>query len=337
MRVLKVLSALSLLAFFTTCCGPLPDNITINIVEPTQDVNQIVQATFQSMTAQVRGLPSSTPASGGSLPRSTSVQATPSSTTGSLSGSLNYPADTLPAMFVVAYLTGSQSYQYVISKAGQGIFQIDDLKPGVYQVVAYTVGGGGFPVGLAGGYTKAVPCGLGSNCIDHSLIDVVVSVGKVTTSVNPYDWYAPQGTFIPFPQQTIVATNVPTLPPAIANGRISGNLMYPASGIPSLRIVATMVGTTNYYHIDTALGQSSYQLDHLPPGTYHIVAYVLPGGMYTGGLPGGYTKMVPCGLGYSCNDHTLIDVIVTPGNVTTGVDPNDYYADAGTFPPDPIP
>ena len=98
-----------------------------------------------------------------------------------------------------------------------------------------------------------------------------------------------------------------------------------------------MVGTTNYYQIDTALGQSSYQLDHLPPGTYHIVAYVLPGGMYTGGLPGGYTKMVPCGLGYSCNDHTLIDVIVTPGNVTTGVDPNDYYADAGTFPADPIP
>jgi hypothetical protein len=289
------------------------------------------------MTAQAGDLPTSTPVPVGSLPASTSVLATSSSSTGSLSGSLNYPAESLPAMFVLAYLAGSQNYQYVTSKAGQGTFQIDNLQPGVYHVVAYTVGGGGFPVGLAGGYTKAVPCGLSSNCTDHSLIDIVVSAGKTTTGVNPYDWYAPQGTFFPFPQQAVVATGVPTLPPAIADGSISGHLMYPASGLPALRIVATEVGTSNYFHVDTSLGQTSYQLDHLPPGTYHVVAYILPGGGFTGGLPGGYSQMVPCGLAYGCNDHTLIDVIVTAGNVTTGVDPNDYYADAGTFPPDPVP
>jgi hypothetical protein len=130
-------------------------------------------------------------------------------------------------------------------------------------------------------------------------------------------------------------STTPTLPPAAQTtneGGISGNLMYPASGMPSLRIVAIRVGGSDYYYVDTALGQSSYELDHVPPGVYHVVAYVLPGG-----LPGGYSKMVPCGLAYGCNDHSLIDVVVTAGNVTTGVDPNDYYADADTFPPNPVP
>jgi hypothetical protein len=337
MRNLRVLCILSLLTIFATDCGPLPQNITINIVEPTRDVNQIVQATFLAMTAPAGSLPTSTPKPISGLPTSTSVPSTPTSTVGSLSGSLNYPANSIPSMFVVAYQVGSQNYQYVISKAGQGIFQIDNLQPGIYHVVAYTVGGGGFPVGLAGGYTKAVSCGLSSNCTDHTLIDVVVSAGKMSNGVNPFDWYAPQGTFVDFPQQSLSATRTPTLPQVIADGGVSGNLMYPANGIPVLRIVASEVGTSNYYHIDTNLGQSTYELDHLPPGTYYVVAYVLPGGGFNSGLSGGYSKMVPCGLVNGCNDHTLIDVVVTSGMVTTGVDPNDYYADAGTFPPDPIP
>ncbi len=100
--------------------------------------------------------------------------------------------------------------------------------------------------------------------------------------------------------------------------------------------MAFQVGSSANYHIDTALGQASYQIDHVPPGTYHVVAYVLPGGGFTSGLAGGYTQMVPCGLKSGCNDHTLLDVVVTAGKVTSGVDPNDFYADAGTFPPDPV-
>jgi hypothetical protein len=337
MRALKLIRILIFIMVIMSSCGPLPENITINIGEPTQDVNQIVQATFQAMTAEAVRLPTSTSMPGKALPIATKVSPPPTSSMGSLSGSLNYPADTLPAMNVVAFLTGSQTYQFITSQPGQGTFQIDNLQPGVYHVVAYTVGGGGFPVGLPGGYTKAVLCGLGSKCTDHSLIDVVVNPGQTTTGINPYDWYAPQGTFVPFPQQTVVATNIPTLPPSITDGSISGKLMYPSSGIPALRIVATEVGTSNYYHVDTGLGQTSYQIDHVPPGTYHVVAYVIPGGGFTAGLPGGYSKMVPCGLAYGCNDHTLIDVVVTAGNVTTDVDPNDYYADADTFPTNPIP
>jgi len=329
MSKLRALVVLSLLAVFTTQCGPLPDTVTINIVEPTQpDLNQAVQSTFAALTSQAPRKPSATPS-----PASSPIAAV---TTGAISGQLRYPADSLPAMYVTAYQVGSQKYQFVITTPGQGLYEIDGLTPGTYHVIAYTVGGGGFPIGLAGGYTQAVPCGLGVNCTDHSLIDVQVEAGQTAAGVVPDDWYAPQGTFQPFPQMPTPATTA-TVPAAAAEGGISGTLMYPASAIPALRIVAFQVGGSAYYYVATKLGATTYELDHLPPGTYHVVAYPLPGGGFTGGPPGGYSQMVPCGLQAGCADHTLIDVVVTPGNVTTGVNPNDYYANPGTFPPNPTP
>jgi hypothetical protein len=119
------------------------------------------------------------------------------------------------------------------------------------------------------------------------------------------------------------------------NGEESGTLMYPSSGIPSLRIVAFQVGTSNYYYMDTAPGQSTYELDGFPPAKYHVVAYTFGSGAQ--GIAGGYSQMAPCGLQYGCNDHTLIEMVVTSGHITIGVDPEDYYAPQGTFPPDPAP
>jgi hypothetical protein len=66
---------------------------------------------------------------------------------------------------------------------------------------------------------------------------------------------------------------------------------------------------------------------------YHVVSYKI--GPDT--LAGGYTQMVPCGLAYGCNDHSFIDVIVTAGQTTADINPGDWYADAGTFPPIPNP
>lgn len=209
MHTLRVMIYLTLLAAWAVACGPLPKSVTINFGEPTLDVNQIVQATFQAMTQQA----------GGAQPAAT--QAAP----------IAQPVSTL---------------------------------------------------------TRAVD---------------------------------------------------PTLAPVVATGSISGTLMYPAGGVgmPALRIVAFEVGFPHFYHIDTALGQNTYQLDNLPPGTYRVLAYTLSGGGFNSGPIGGYSQMVPCGLQYSCNDHTLIDVVVTAGHITTGVDPNDYYAPEGTFPPNPVP
>jgi hypothetical protein len=47
--------------------------------------------------------------------------------------------------------------------------------------------------------------------------------------------------------------------------------------------------------------------------------------------------MVPCGLKVGCTDHTLIDVTVVSGQITSGADPKDFYAEPGTFPPPPVP
>ena len=180
--------------------------ITVVPNQPTQNLDQIVQATFQAMTAQAQGQvqsqppaaqPTATQGATDNIPTFTP----PAGQSGSISGALSYPAEGIPAMAVVAYWVGGgpQYYYYVLTQQGQSSYQIDNLPIGNYHVVAYTMGGGGFPQGLAGGYTQAVPCGLSVNCNDHSLIDVQVSNGGVSTGVNPQDWYAPDGTFPPYP------------------------------------------------------------------------------------------------------------------------------------------
>jgi hypothetical protein len=80
----------------------------------------------------------------------------------------------MPALYVTAFRVGSQDYRYVITNPGQTQYQVDGLAPGAYHVVAHTIGGGGFPAGVAGGLTAAEACGLGASCTDGILIDVNV-------------------------------------------------------------------------------------------------------------------------------------------------------------------
>jgi hypothetical protein len=125
--------------------------------------------------------------------------------------------------------------------------------------------------------------------------------------------------------------NIPTVP---ATGSISGNLSYPSDFIPPLRVVAFIADNpATYFFVDTLLNQSEYTISDLPAGGYHVVSYRIDDPI----LAGGYTQMVPCGLAANCSDHSLIDVMVSPGSTITGIDPGDWYADAGTFPAMPPP
>jgi hypothetical protein len=127
---------------------------------------------------------------------------------------------------------------------------------------------------------------------------------------------------------------VPTLPTVQATGGISGHLSYPSDFIPPLRVVAfNAANTFIYYFLDTAPNQPDYAISGLPVGIYHVVSYRIDASP----LAGGYTQMVPCGLAYGCNDHSFIEVKVSAGQTTTGIDPGDWYAEAGTFPPMPTP
>ncbi len=118
-------------------------------------------------------------------------------------------------------------------------------------------------------------------------------------------------------------------PPAVAGtGSISGHLSFPSELIPPLRVVAINQKTGKSYFVDTNGNQYTYQINHLPAGTYHVIAYYQS-------LSGGYTEAVSCGLTVECNHHGLIDVAVSPGKDIPGVDPGDWYAPPGTFPQDP--
>jgi len=115
----------------------------------------------------------------------------PMPASGGIAGQLSYPSSGIPPMMVVAFEVGSQNYHYVLTLPDTSTYQINDLPPGTYYVVAYTQG----DLSLPGGYTQAVPCGLLATCTDHSLIPVEVKSGEVTQGINPGDFYAPDGTF----------------------------------------------------------------------------------------------------------------------------------------------
>lgn len=133
-------------------------------------------------------------------------------------------------------------------------------------------------------------------------------------------------------QIALQLTAAAVTPQAGSGGSVSGNLSYPSEGIPPLRVVAFRTDINEHYSVDTLQNQSTFQLDNLPAGPYYVVAYTMDGS-----LSGGYTQAVPCGLSVDCTDHSLIVVNVTDGQISGGVNPADWYAPPGTFPPFPAP
>jgi hypothetical protein len=178
----------------------------VTFVAPTSDVDAIVQATFQALTAQAQLVAAASGATATPLPLA--IEPTQGGTdyiptftpegglSGSIAGQLSYPSEFIPSQAIVAYVAGgnSQDYYYIITNEGTSSYQFDNLPPGNYYVVAYVIGGG-----LSAGYSQAVPCGLSVDCTDHSLISVAVTGGQVTQGVNPQDWYAPEGSFPAYP------------------------------------------------------------------------------------------------------------------------------------------
>ncbi len=172
----------------------------------TSDVDAIVQATFQALTAQAELVVAASPATSTPLP--IAIEPTQGGTdyiptftpegglSGSIAGQLSYPSEFIPSQAIIAYVAGGSpfDYYYMITNEGTSSYQLDNLPPGNYYVVAYVTGGG-----LSAGYSEAVPCGLTVACTDHSLISVSVTGGQVTQGVNPQDWYAPEGSFPAYP------------------------------------------------------------------------------------------------------------------------------------------
>jgi len=123
----------------------------------------------------------------------------------------------------------------------------------------------------------------------------------------------------------------PTTTPVTQEGFITGALGFPSDGIPPLRIIAIDVESGDYYSLDTELNQKTYSL-LVPSGSYHVIAYLLE---EDSDFAGGYSEFVPCGLRADCSSFELIPVSVEAGETIGGVDPMDWYAPPGSFPPRP--
>jgi hypothetical protein len=163
---------------------------------PTADVQSAVSATLTALA-----VPAAVPTVAASPTTNPADSTTPMSSfpqMGTISGSLNYPSDFIPAQRVVAFELTLNQVNYVDTVAGQNSYTID-VPVGTYHVVAYPLAASGVPTGLSAGYTQAVPCGLSVSCTDHSLITVTVTAGNTSSNVNPEDWYAPSGAFPAMP------------------------------------------------------------------------------------------------------------------------------------------
>ena len=284
----------------------------VTLVAPIADVDAIVQATFQSLTAQA------------------ALTSQPAGNTGGISGNLSYPSEGIPPQLVVAFNVDTGFYYWVLTEQNQATYQIDNLPVGAYNVISYLMPDGS----LVGTYDQFYLCGLQQGCNDYTMVDVIVKAGQVTPNINPGNWYGDAKNYPEIPsiaggQQAPVFIN-PI--PQVSSGGIAGQLSYPSSFIPAQTVVAFSTDSQAYYYVMTADGQGSYQIDNLPPGNYNVVSYLGDGSMSAG-----YSQAVPCGLSVECSDHSLVSVSVTGGQIASGINPQDWYAPEGSFPAYPLP
>lgn len=303
-RIYKILT-LTLVGLTLMSCGlmDIMDEIT---AEATQTAVGSANATQQA-TEEEKDLPTEEPQ------------------VGTITGKIAYPSEFLPPQRVIAFDVNDASIYYAVDIQSGGTYTLD-VPVGTYYVLAYVIDPAalGATPGLHAAYSEMVLCGLQYGCDDHSLVPVTVSAGQTVPDIDPVDWYLSPGQDAGWPDD----------PLQIGTGTITGNLGYPSEYIPPLRVVAFDVYSSDYYYVDTELNQGTYQLEELPPGIYHVVAYVREQGPE---MSAGYSYFVPCGMSVECSDHTLIDVFVYAGQVVEGVDPIDFYTAPGetNWPADP--
>src|SRR5438105_6553003 len=121
---------------------------------------------------------------------------------GSISGHIGYPSEFQPGQAIYAISTDGSRFYRVESVVGQHHYKMLGVPAGDYFVMAagrMPVRAGSNPAQqvtrFGAAYTTMVPCGLSSECTDHSLVPVHVTAGIETASIDPVDWYAPANQF----------------------------------------------------------------------------------------------------------------------------------------------
>jgi hypothetical protein len=113
--------------------------------------------------------------------------------------------------------------------------------------------------------------------------------------------------------------------------------------VEAIRASEVRRSTTCYTTTQTVAFQQTFHIVGLAGGDYYVFANWEPAVVASSSRPGvrddrfgaAYTRAVPCGLLYTCTDHSLIAVSVQSGHVTSGIQVTDWYAPPGTFPKRP--
>jgi len=219
---------------------------------------------------------------------------------GSVTGRVCFPSEQIPPMVIYIQKVNSNWIMEVPVAQNQTEYWAA-VEPGTYIAYAWTTG---FEIG--GAYTYA----------DHTLRSFEVKRGITAEDIDICDWYGGPGS-VPYP-------------PSYQAGKISGQLGYPSEVIPPLRVVAFNLTKGTYLWVDTFQNQQYYEIKGLTPGDYVVIAY-----HHDQDMAGGYTKYVTCMPFAPCEDHNLIHIHIDAGVTVTNINPTDWYAPPGTFPPDP--
>ena len=119
-------------------------------------------------------------------------------------------------------------------------------------------------------------------------------------------------------EQAAIGTPPPPSPdPETAS--ISGEILTTTSDRPALRLFARDVVLGRVYSVEVAQGQPTYTIDHLPAGTYMVVAWYAPQG-----VAGGYTSDLTLAAASveeqdACG-HALVLIKIVAGQAFTGAD-----------------
>lgn len=295
-----------ILSVVTSACGAQPT--------PTSDESQlatIVAATMQALhteiateTPTIYPLEPSMTSTSTNTPNPT-LTATLTSTPlpENVKGRICFPGGSTPAMALYFEETEASLVFELPIVENQQEYTIK-LPAGTYIAYAWLT-----DFSRGGMYSRAVACGLGASCEDHSVLPFEVSEMDIQEGIDICDWYA--GPFnVPYP---------PGKEPTELTGIISGNLSYLEDQIPELRVVAFNTRTNYWYWVFTLPGQTSYTIRELSPGIYVVVAY---DGKGNSG-------------GHADQNHRLIEVSVSAGKTTDGIHITDWGAPSDAFPPDP--
>jgi hypothetical protein len=122
----------------------------------------------------------------------------PEAEKGAIHGEVLFPAprSEAPPFRVVAFDQNSEAFYYTVTRKGGPEFELNNLPPGEYVMVAYIIPSpGNRQPDWKAGYSEAVLCGLGDDCTDHTLVVNTLAAGETVEGITPGDWYAEPGTY----------------------------------------------------------------------------------------------------------------------------------------------